>query len=129
MSGKDKAIRRLTQYLWWGGLYLAAALFWFIMGFAKGDLPGVPALGWLIGSVAYIVGITVAVRRLGLLKSGRISASDIQPDERAEFISRKAAANAYWLTVVIMRGQLIGAWTRIGHFPEGTAILLLAIVI
>lgn len=50
---------------------------------ASAQSPGVTACLWLVGSVAYIAGMTRAAGHLNLAKAGNLPPGTAEPDERA----------------------------------------------
>ncbi|WP_422447128.1 hypothetical protein [Thermoanaerobacterium sp. DL9XJH110] len=128
-SMQDRAIKHLRSYLWFGGVYLAGAAIWFVISFIKQELDTPVAFIWLTGSAAYISGITLAVRRINQIKSGKLEVWAAEPDERKEFITAKAANGAFWWTILILFAILGGETGQKGKIPADISAILLTEII
>jgi len=100
-------MRRLRQYLLFGSFYLAGATAWLVRSYATGRLESRTAVLWLLGSLAYILGMALAGRRLRRIAVEGLT-KPIGPDERQDFIAGKAANATLWWSILVLVADLAG---------------------
>ncbi len=128
MIKQERAIGQLRIRVWLGFVYLAGAAVWLARSHANDKLDSPVTLLWLGGSVAQAFFITRTARLLGKAKAGNLPPGSIEPDERAQFISGKAALNTFWWTICLLFAYLGYIWDSTGRLSAEPAAILLSVV-
>jgi fatty acid desaturase len=129
MSKKERTLKSLYTYIFFGGIYLLGAVIWFVISYFRRELDSPVTLLWLVGAVIYIIMMVVSARRAAKLKSGATSVAALQPDERNEYIAGKTAEATVWLGCLILLAYIGGETGSSGKVPIDAGIFLLVVVV